>query len=160
MLEAVNSVLSNASYTKVVADQQSVATSYAANPDRVQQANLQAPYVSLYIKVDVNFDKALLQLRDRDTGDVVQQIPSENQLEAYRRAQEVVAPPIKYIEDATDLPEQRVASAPAPEVRAPAPAPEVRVSNTVSAATIAPAATSAPQTTSAAPQTSTVNTSA
>lgn len=87
MLEAVNSVLSNASYTKAVAEQTSVATSYAANPDRVQQVSTQAPYTSLYIKVDVNFDKAVLQLRDVDTGDVVQQIPTETQLEAYRRAQ-------------------------------------------------------------------------
>ena len=87
MLEAVNSVLSNASYTKAIADQQSVANSYAANPARVQQASTAAPYISLYIKMDVNFDKALLQIRDRDTGDVVRQIPSETQLEAYRRAQ-------------------------------------------------------------------------
>ncbi len=87
MLEAVNSVLSNASYTKAIADQQSVVTSYAANPERVQQASLQAPYISLYIKMDTNFDKAILQIRDSDTGDVVRQIPTESQLEAYRRAQ-------------------------------------------------------------------------
>ena len=86
MLEAVNSVLSNASYTKVATEAQSVVNSYAANPERVQQATTQAPYLSLYIKVDVNFDKAVLQLRDIDTGDVLRQIPSETQLEAYRRA--------------------------------------------------------------------------
>ena len=87
MIEAVNSVLSNAPFTKAVVEQQSVATSFAANPDRVQQAPVQAPYISLYIKVDTNFDKAILQIRDGDTGDVVRQIPTESQLEAYRRAQ-------------------------------------------------------------------------
>ena len=87
MLEAVNSVLSNASYTRAAAEQQSVVNSYAANPARVQQAPLQAPYISLYIKVDNNFDRAILQIRDNHTGDVVRQIPTESQLEAYRRAQ-------------------------------------------------------------------------
>lgn len=87
MLEAVNSVLSNASYTRAAAEQQSVVNSYAANPARVQQAPLQAPYISLYIKVDNNFDRAILQIRDNQTGDVVRQIPTESQLEAYRRAQ-------------------------------------------------------------------------
>lgn len=86
-IEAVNSVLSNAPYTRAAVQQQSVAASYAANPARVQEANLQAPYISLYIKVDTNFDKAVLQIRDTDTGDVVRQIPTESQLEAYRRAQ-------------------------------------------------------------------------
>ena len=87
MLEAVNSVLSNAPYTKAVVEQQSVSNSYAANPERIQQASTQAPYLSLYIKVDTNFDKAILQIRDNQSGDVLRQIPTESQLEAYRRAQ-------------------------------------------------------------------------
>lgn len=86
MIEAVNSVLSNASHIRAAIEQQSVVRSYAANPQRVQEA-LQAPYISPYVKMDVNFDKAVLQLRDADTGDVVRQIPTESQLEAYKRAQ-------------------------------------------------------------------------
>lgn len=86
MIEAVNSVLSNANYTKVAVEQQSVARSYAANPQRIQEAP-QAPYISPYVVMDVNFDKAVLQLRDADTGDVVRQIPTESQMEAYKRAQ-------------------------------------------------------------------------
>ena len=141
MLEAVNSVLSNAAYTKAIADQQSVANSFAANPARVQQASLQAPYISLYIKVDVNFDKALLLQRDRDTGDVVRQIPSEAQLEAYKRSQAVVAPKISYEDtevETTTAPayEPRVAETTAPEVSTP----EV----SAPAVTAAPATTSAP----------------
>ncbi len=152
MLEAVNSVLSNASYTKAVADQQSVVTSYAANPAAVQKASLQAPYISLYIKVDVNFDKALLQLRDPDTGDVVQQIPSETQLEAYRRAQQVAQRQYQPISERSETSTSEPSSAPPPAVykpqsqnTQPTPAGTTSVSNTVSAATIAPAvATSAP----------------
>jgi len=87
MLEAVNSVLSNAQYTRAAAEQQSVLNSFAANPDRVQQAPTVAPYISLYIKVDNNFDRAVLQIRDNQSGDVLRQIPTESQLEAYRRAQ-------------------------------------------------------------------------
>ncbi|AEP09103.1 hypothetical protein MICA_769 [Micavibrio aeruginosavorus ARL-13] len=45
----------------------------------------QAPYISPYVHVDVNHDKAVLQLRDPDTGDVVRQIPSEPMLDAMRR---------------------------------------------------------------------------
>lgn len=87
MIEAVNSVLSNAPYTKAIVEQQSVVRSFAANPSRVQEASIQAPYLSLYIKMDTNFDKAILQIRDNENGDVLRQIPTESQLEAYRRAQ-------------------------------------------------------------------------
>lgn len=86
MIEAVNSVISNATYTKAAVEQQSVAQSFAANPDRVQIVP-QAPYISPYVHMDINFDKAVLQLRDSQTGDVVRQIPTEGQLEAYKRAQ-------------------------------------------------------------------------
>lgn len=86
MIEAVNSVISNAAYTKAAIEQQSVAQSFAANPDRVQVVP-QAPYISPYVRMDINYDRAVLQLRDSATGDVVRQIPTESQLEAYKRAQ-------------------------------------------------------------------------
>lgn len=134
MLEAVNSVLSNASYTKVVADQQSVVNSFAANPDRVQQASLQAPYLSLYIKVDVNFDKAILQMRDNESGDVLRQIPSETQLEAYRRAQtsNSVRPATIEQEDTVEIS--------VPDVQTP----ETTTTSAAPAPTAAPATPSAP----------------
>jgi len=154
MIEAVNSVLSNAPFTKAVVEQQSVVNSFAANPARVQQATIQAPYISLYIKVDTNFDKAVLQIRDSDTGDVVRQIPTESQLEAYRRAQSSNAVRPAKVEKDFALTEaetpQVEQSAPTPTrsytsdattpVAAPAPAP----ANAVSAAP----APSAPQTSS------------
>lgn len=138
MIEAVNSVLSNAPYTKAVVEQQSVATSYAANPDRVQQASVQAPYISLYIKVDTNFDKAILQIRDSDTGDVVRQIPTESQLEAYRRAQtsNAVKPreAVEIKDTYTPQSEAKPVDLPDPApVQSSAPAPEVSSAPTSSA---------------------------
>jgi hypothetical protein len=84
MFEAVNSTLSNAPLIRAQAEQASAARSFAANPEKVQEAP-QAPYVSPYIYMDVNYNKAVLQIRDSDTGDVVRQIPTEPALEAARR---------------------------------------------------------------------------
>lgn len=144
MIEAVNSVLSNAQYTRAAAEQQSVASSYAANPARIQQAAAQAPYISLFIKVDVNFDKAILQIRDSDTGDVVRQIPTESQLEAYRRAQSSNSVKPAKAEDVAD----RVIIREQPEVEVPKAAPvEVKETSAPEAKASAPAAapTPAPQ---------------
>lgn len=84
MLEAVNSTLANAPLFRSNTAQQSNAQSMSVNPDKVQVV-AQAPYISPYIKVDVNYDKAVILLRNADTGDVVHQIPSEPALEAARR---------------------------------------------------------------------------
>lgn len=146
MIEAVNSVLSNAPFTKAVVEQQSVATSYAANPARVQQAPIQAPYISLYIKVDTNFDKAILQIRDGDTGDVVRQIPTESQLEAYRRAQtsnavrSASAEPKTQVDNYDDAPEFTEA---APQVSQPSQSSYASAPSTPNAP--APSAPAAPQ---------------
>jgi hypothetical protein len=84
MFEAVNSVLSNAPLLRGPAEQQSSARSLAANPQQVQVVS-QAPFVSQYISVDVNYDKAVILIRDSETGDTVRQIPTEPALEAARR---------------------------------------------------------------------------
>lgn len=87
MIEAVNSVLSNAAVTSRVAEQQSAARSYAANPEKVQEV-ARTPYVSPYISIDRQSNKAVLQIRDSNTGDVVTQYPTEGQLKAYQAAQQ------------------------------------------------------------------------
>lgn len=87
MIEAVNSVLSNTSANRVATEQQSTLRSYATNPDRVQEV-ARAPYVSPHISIDKNYNKAILQIRDSDTGDVLRQYPTEGQLKAYRTAQQ------------------------------------------------------------------------
>lgn len=84
MLEAVTTVAFNASLLRGAAEQMSAARSLAANPESTQIVP-QAPYISPYVHLDVNFDKAVLQIRDSETGDVVRQIPSEPALESARR---------------------------------------------------------------------------
>ena len=90
MIEAVNSVLSNASVTSRVAEQQSASKSYAANPDKIQEVP-KTPYISPYISIDRQSNKAVLQIRDSDTGDVVNQYPTQGQLKAYIDAQRASA---------------------------------------------------------------------
>ena len=97
MIEAVNSVISNAPFLKSLASQVSVeggnnqAPAYeaASAPDSPL-----APYLSLVVEVDYDYDKAVLQVRDTNTGDVLDQFPSEEALRArraYQHAQEQAA---------------------------------------------------------------------
>ncbi len=81
MLEAVNSVLQSAPLVRGHSEQVSTTESFAANPDRVQKV-AQAPYVSPYIAVDKTAHKIVLQIRDPDTGAVLQTFPSESDLKA------------------------------------------------------------------------------
>jgi len=93
MLEAVNSVLQTAPLIRAQTEQASAVDSFAANPDRTQRvAPPQAPYVSLFIHVDNNLNKAVLQIRDSETGDVTGQLPSEASLRARASAAEAQAP--------------------------------------------------------------------
>lgn len=85
MIEAVSSTVSNAPVVRGQAEQASQARSFAANPDRVQEVPKSG--LSLSIRVDLNFDKAILQIRDVETGDVITQIPTESQLKAFQRAE-------------------------------------------------------------------------
>ncbi|MCK6418079.1 MAG: hypothetical protein L6Q57_03960 [Alphaproteobacteria bacterium] len=92
MIEAVNAVVSNAPLIRGQVDQVDAARAAveASAPQASEVTSAggpRAPYVSPYIFMDVNFDKAVLQLRDGDSGDVVQQFPSESTLEARRRAE-------------------------------------------------------------------------
>ena len=84
MFEAVNSVVSNAPLLRGNSDKISIA-SLAADQNQ-QAAAPKAPYISPYIFVDPTFDKAVIQIRNSDTGDVLSQFPSKGTLE--RRATE------------------------------------------------------------------------
>jgi hypothetical protein len=82
MIEAANSVLQATPAVRAVAEQASSnLESIAANPERTQKVVIQAPYVSPYISVDVNYDRAVLQLRDSETGDVKDQYPSRSRMQ-------------------------------------------------------------------------------
>ncbi len=101
MIEAVNSVLSNAPLVRGAVEQ--VNASRVAQPaadvsPKVDSAPpvILAPYVSPYIEVNTSYNKAVLQIRDSDTGDVIRQFPSESLLAqraaeaSLRAAQEAV----------------------------------------------------------------------
>ncbi len=87
MIEGVNASIASASVARVTAVQADAAASYAENPTQVQRI-AQAPYVSPYISMDYTYDKAILQIRDSDSGEVVRQIPTDSQLRAYNRSQQ------------------------------------------------------------------------
>ena len=90
MIEAVNSVLANASLSRGSTVQASNAA--RVEPQTVAQAP-QAPYISPYIALDYNTNQAVIQIRDSDTGDVLTQFPSESRVrelqaeQAQRQAQ-------------------------------------------------------------------------
>jgi uncharacterized FlaG/YvyC family protein len=88
MIEGVNASIASASVARVTAVQADAAVSYAENPTQVQRI-AQAPYVSPYISMDYTYDKAVLQIRDSDSGEVVRQIPTDSQLRAYNRSKQV-----------------------------------------------------------------------
>lgn len=86
MIEAVKSTLAAAPIVQRGLDQASNARSFAVNPDKKQEI-AEAPYVSPNVRVDNNAKIAILEFRDSVSGDVLAQIPSEAQLEAYKRRQ-------------------------------------------------------------------------
>jgi len=90
MIEAVNSVLANASLLRGTAEQLSTSATVqaaAASSSTGEELSVvpRAPYISPYIEVDNNYNKAVLQIRDSDTGDVLKQFPSKEALEARAR---------------------------------------------------------------------------
>lgn len=136
MIEAVNSALQNASLLRASAEQTSVAESFAANPARVQKVAPRGPSLSIF--VDVNYDTAVLQYRNVETRDVIDQIPSETLLQARardeaRRAEvdRQAAQPRTEVQPQQQAQPQQVAAVPAPSTPAPdasAPAPAPRTS--------------------------------
>lgn len=84
MIEAVNAVIANAPLLRGNAEQ--VAVANAADQIETVSTAPQAPYISPYIYMDVNLDKAVLQIRDSETGDVLSQFPAKQAYAQQRRA--------------------------------------------------------------------------
>ncbi len=96
MIEAVNSVIANASSLRPGAEVISTIRTAADVAPIAQVGETvvqlpQAPYISPYIVIDRNYNKAVLQIRDSDTGDVVQQFPTESRLAQISHAQQMHA---------------------------------------------------------------------
>ena len=89
MIEAVKSTLSASPVLQKSMEQMSNTKSFAANPDKIQEVASDIPYVSPSVRVDNNSKLAILEFRDSGTGEVMIQIPSEAQIEAYKRREAV-----------------------------------------------------------------------
>ena len=102
MIEAVNSAVASAPALRAQAEQASAARSFTANPERTQEV-VQAPYVSPYISMDIDHNKAVLQIRDGDTGDVLKQFPSDTALEfRSRQVARQTAKPVEVLKPETE----------------------------------------------------------
>ncbi len=84
MVDAVSTVVTNAQFVRSSTEQASSARSVQVDDGDITVP--QAPYISPYISIDNNYNKAVLQIRDSDTGDVLRQFPSESALRARQSA--------------------------------------------------------------------------
>lgn len=88
MIEAVNSALANASILRPQDSGTNASAQNASTPALSSESGVsvpQAPYISPHIEIDLDYNKAVLQVRDSETGDVVRQFPSESRLQELRR---------------------------------------------------------------------------
>ena len=120
MIEAVNSVLASAPLLRQNAEQQSGAQA-SSSPEAVREI-LKAPYLDV-VRLDVDYDTAVLVLRDSQSGDAVQQIPNEEALIKNKRLAETSerASEVKEVQDngGTEV------SASAPTTSSPIPSQEL-----------------------------------
>lgn len=113
MIEAVNSAVANASLLRTNGDQSQQArlNSLAASSKSEDGIELQlAPYVSPFIEMDANFNKAVLQIRDSSTGEVTRQFPSETTMRARAAQAEIESQSVKRAES-TSVTQTNISSA-------------------------------------------------
>lgn len=82
MIESVNTVLSSPQLLRGGAEQVVPAETSQGSEVREVAPAPRAPFISPFIAIDTNFDTAVLQIRDSETGDVLRQFPSEARLRA------------------------------------------------------------------------------
>ncbi|MFP4312685.1 MAG: hypothetical protein ACLFR0_00035 [Alphaproteobacteria bacterium] len=82
MIEAINSAVANATLVRGNAGQVSNASSISKLQELQKVEMPLAPYVSLFVQMNNEYNKAVLQIRDSDTGDVQNQFPSETTMRA------------------------------------------------------------------------------
>lgn len=83
MIEAINSTLAQAAATRAPINAISSNASFASDENEVREV-AQVPYVSPTVRVDVDTKIAILEFRESSTGDVLLQVPSEQQIRAYQ----------------------------------------------------------------------------
>ena len=86
MLEAVNSVVSNAPLVKASSPQ--VQQPAVKSVTRADYINVESTkFTSRFVSLDEASRRAVLQIRDSSTGESLQQFPTESQIRAYLQAQ-------------------------------------------------------------------------
>jgi hypothetical protein len=150
MFEAVNSVLSNAPLVRGAIEQSSVAKPVSFDVGTGPTAP-SAPYISPYISIDLNFDKAVLQIRDSDTGDVLTQFPSEETLAARQRRldsqqrAETPSSSLRNVSSNSFADAGQIVSLQTAPARAPVRTPDVQVAPQVAASVLQSTASSTPR---------------
>lgn len=127
MIEAVGTSTANLAALRN-ASQSSVAASFVAAP--VADSNSKF-FISSRVRMDNLLDIAILEFRATDTGDIIRQYPTENQIRAFQRASELdtrqadaAAQQASHDRQEALLQQETVAvhaSAPAPSAPSPAP---------------------------------------
>ncbi len=82
MIEAVNSSIASTQVLRSNVEHVAAVPVISAKPVSTEDApqTPKAPYISPYIAIDTTSNKAVIQIRNRDTGDVKDQYPSESRL--------------------------------------------------------------------------------
>lgn len=82
MIEATNAIVAGGAVGQTHA-----AAASRPQPQQTERPQPpQAPYISPRVRVDVDLDRAILEIRDSDTGEVVDSFPTEQQIAAFERA--------------------------------------------------------------------------
>lgn len=84
MIEAVNSAVASAQVLRSSNERNGGAAASSSEPASVTAP--QAPFISPFVTFNTDRNVAVLQLRDSQTGDVVEQIPSETTLARQEQA--------------------------------------------------------------------------
>lgn len=115
MSGSVSSVISNSQQAVAALQQSQVAQQAGVQAQELSRPEAPtAPFISPYIAFDVNFDTAVLQIRDSSTGDVLRQIPTERSLELRQIVQrrQNAPDPVQALQQ--DAPTTRAEPTPAP----------------------------------------------
>ncbi|MGB1077467.1 MAG: hypothetical protein ACPG05_04095 [Bdellovibrionales bacterium] len=120
MLEAVNSVVSNAPLLKAATPQ--VSQPVAKSVSRSDYINVESTnFTSRFVSLDETSRRAVLQIRDSSTGESLRQFPTESQIRAYLQAQST-AETVKATESGKTPPsptEQKAQVAATPDIYKP-----------------------------------------
>lgn len=140
MIEGINASLSSSpQVSRLAAEVVSTAPKVDTRASTIQTQPVVGPYISPDVVVDANAAiRAVLQIRDSSSGEVLKQYPTESQLQAFARSQEVLK--VALAQGARPAPVQATpVSQPQPEFKIesapplPEPAPTAPEANVVQA---------------------------